>query len=150
MHKRPLQASGSRLVLVRGKVALVVIGKTDQARSRLGQVLAEGAEPVPKDGAHARVPAIGGFESVLARTSRRFRETHVAVSQICRLALEPATASVVGSSGQKEAENTLPWNSEKRSNGQIDAAQGTQWKEERTTPRSRAVTRLMLRFSPSC
>jgi hypothetical protein len=34
--------------------------------------------------------------------------THVAVSQICRLALEPATARVVGSSGQKEAEKTLP------------------------------------------
>lgn len=35
-------------------------------------------------------------------------QTYVAVSQICRLALEPATARVVASSGQKEAEKTLP------------------------------------------
>jgi len=71
--------------------------------------------------------------------------TYVEVSHNCRFAFEPATARVVGSSGQKEAENTFPYSTSKTiESAQLERVQ--QAKVRRTTPRSLAVTREIFRF----
>jgi hypothetical protein len=122
-------------------VLLVVLRQIESARqlarTRRTSMLSPAMPPLPfAETATMSLPAALSFSPKADRTPAL-----QAVSQICRDPVEPATAIVDGSSGQKEEEKTLPYASKYQSMTRQTAAR-------RTTPRSLEATSEMVAFSP--